>query len=149
MNPAVSNRRQDRSWNDGATCLDPAVCIPGDGLPQGDPTDPAPNGELLSPNVNLAFGEPLITLVYDPEWAFGWGSRRSNWEYAASLQHELAAGLSLDVGYFRRNQVNHSVRDDRAVGLDDFDIASVTVPVDPRLPGGGGGGTRFNCAPPG
>ena len=149
VNPAVSNRRQDRSWNDGATCLDPAVCIPGDGLPQGDPTDPAPNGELLSPNVNLAFGEPLITLVYDPEWAFGWGRRRSNWEYAASLQHELAAGLSLDVGYFRRHQVNHSVRDDRAVGLDDFDIASVTVPVDPRLPGGGGGTLHFYDLKPG
>ena len=151
LNPALSNRHQVRSWNDGLTgCRDNGVaCIPGDGLPQGDPTNPEPNGELLSPNTNLSFGAPTITRFYDPEWAFGWGNRQSNWELAASIQQELRAGVSLDVGYFRRNQVNLSALDNRAVGPDDYVTATVNLPQDDRLPGGGGGTLSFYDLLPG
>ena len=128
LNPGLNNRRQQRLWSD----------LNGDGFPQGDPLNPAPNGELLTANPNPAFGQPIITTFYDSDWAFGWGNRFANWELSASVQQELTPGVSLDVGYFRRNYVNFSVEDNRAVAAGDYDEFSVTVPSDPRLPDGGG-----------
>ena len=143
VNPAGSNRTSNRTWLDGSVCLDPAVCIPGDGLVQGDPRNPAPNGELIGPNTNLAWGLPRITTFHDPAWAFGWGNRESNWEYSGSIQQELLSGVSLDVAYFRRVWSSRSVVDDRALGTGDFEVGTVTVPSDQRLPGGGGGTLSF------
>ena len=144
VNPALSNRRMQRTWNDGLTgCIGTVACIAGDGLVQGDPLNPEPNGEILSPNVTPSFGVPGITTFYDDNWAFGWGNRFSNWEMSASVQQELLPGVSLDVGYFRRTWINHSVLDNRAVGPDDFVTGTVTVPEDPRLPGGGGNTLGF------
>ena len=119
VNPAASNRTSNRTWLDGAICLDPSVCIPGDGLVQGDPTNFAPNGELISPNTNLAWGLPAITEFHDPNWAFGWGNRESNWEISGSVQQELMPGMSLDVAYFRRQWINRSAVNNRAVGPED------------------------------
>ena len=132
VNPAIVNREMRRTWND-RTCIS-GTCIPGDGIPQGDPLNPLPNGELLSPNTNLAFGVPAITVFYDPAWAFGWGKRESNWEYTGTIQQELRPGLSANVGYFYRRHVNLDAVDDRAIGSADFDRYQVTVPDDPRLP---------------
>jgi hypothetical protein len=128
LNPAGNNALERRSWVD----------LNGDGFPQGDPLNPAPNGELSSPRSNPAFGQPVITTFYDKAWAFGWGNRFSNWEISGSVQRELMPNLSLDVGYFRRDFVNFAVKDDRAVGSGDFDQYTISVPTDPRLPGGGG-----------
>ena len=138
VNPILNNRIQRRLWFDGATCLDPAVCIPGDGIPQGDPLNPGPNGELLSPTNNPAFGKSTITTFFDQDWAFGWGNRHANWEFSGGLQHELTPGMSLDVSYFRRAYVNFSAQDNRAVAAGDFDSYTVSAPMDPRLPDGGG-----------
>lgn len=139
LNPGLNNRSQSRSWLDGAVCLDPAVCIPGDGRVQGDPLNPAPNGELLSSNTNPAFGQPIVNTFFDQDWAFGWGNRQANWELTASVQQELMPGLSLDVAFFRRSWHNFFVNVDRAVGPEDFDTFELQVPVNPDLPGGGGG----------
>ena len=149
VNPAGSNRTSERTWLDGRVCLDPAVCVPGDGLVQGDPTNPAPNGELIGPNTNLAWGLPRITTFHDPNWAFGWGSRESNWELSGGIQQELVSGMSLDVAYFRRIWVARSVVDDRALGSGDFEIGTVNVPSDSRLPAGGGGTLSFYDQRPG
>ena len=163
INPATSNLEMIRSWFDGATghpflgipfgafpsCIGPVACIPGDGVVQGDPLNPLPNGEIVSPNVTPAFGIPAITTFFDPDWAFGWGNRTSNWELSGSVQQELFSGVSLDVGYFRRSWINHSVVDDRAVSAADFELATVSVPTDPRLPGGGGGTLSFYDLSPG
>ena len=138
VNPAGNNRRQTRVWLDGAICLDPAVCIPGDGLPQGDPLNPLPNGELITPTDNLAFGTPIVNHFFDPNWAMSWGQKHSNWEYSGSIQHELTEGVSMDFGYFRRVYINFDEWDNRAWGPDDFDTYTVTVAQDPRLPDGGG-----------
>ena len=149
VNPAGSNRTMNRTWLDGSVCLDPAVCIPGDGLVQGDPRNPAPNGELISPNTNLAFGLPRITTFHDPGWAFGWGNRESNWEFSGSVQQELMPGVSLDVAYFRRAWVSRSVVDNQAISPEDFAIGTVAVPSDQRLPNGGGGTLSFYDLLPG
>ena len=149
VNPATVNRAQQRSWNDGLTgCRGNGVeCIPGDNIPQGDPLNPMPNGELLTPNRNLSWGQPAITRFYDPEWAFGWGQRAANWEYTGGVQHELAPGVSLDVGYFHREWINFSVVDDRALDASAFDRFQVQVPDDPRLPTAGQMITLFDQNP--
>ena len=163
VNPAGSNLRMDRSWFDGATghpflgipfgafpsCIGPVACIPGDGVVQGDPLNSLPNGEIVGPNPTPAFGLPAITTFFDPDWAFGWGNRQSNWELSGSIQQELVSGMSIDVGYFRRVWINRAVVDDRAVGTDDFEVATVLIPTDSRLPGGGGGTLSFYDLRPG
>ena len=157
VNPAANNRRQTRLWFDGAgghpgffppgglpACIpsaaDPtaSTCIAGDGIPQGDPLDPNPNGELLAPTDNLAFGTPIVTEFFDPNWAMGWGQKHANWEFSGSIQHELTDGVSVDVGYFRRTYVNFDEWDNRSWGPGDFETYTITVAGDPRLPGGGG-----------
>ena len=163
VNPAGNNLRMDRSWFDGATghpflgipfgafpsCIGPVACIPGDGEVQGDPLNPLPNGEIVGPNPTPAFGIPAITTFFDPDWAFGWGNRESNWEFSGSIQQELVAGMSIDVGYFRRVWINRAVVDDQAVGTGDFEVATVGIPTDSRLPGGGGGTLSFYDLRPG
>ena len=61
LNPVANNRTHTWLWGDGApghlfipglalpSCFGGVECIPGDGLPQGDPTLPYPNGELITP----------------------------------------------------------------------------------------------------
>ena len=137
LNPALGNRAQVRSWNDGITGCVSGTCIVGDGLPQGDPNDPMPNGELLSANTNLAFGQPVQTRFFDQDWASGWGKRAANWEWSGSIQQELRPGVSLNAGFFQRNNVNFTVLDNRAVNPDDFEIGTVIVPLDSRLPSAG------------
>jgi len=144
LNPASATalRTQSRLWLDGApghpfaglppvfpTCIGPVACIAGDGLVQGDPTNPNPNGEILSPNANLAFGSAQETQFLDSNWASGWGNRFSNWEITAGVQQELAPNVSLDVTFFRRDFVNFFATDNRAVaGVGtDFDLAMVDM----------------------
>jgi hypothetical protein len=128
LNPGLNNTLQARAWSD----------FNGDGYPQGDPLNPAPNGELTSANTNLAFGQPIVTTFFDEDWRYGWGKRRSNWELSGSVQHQLVTGMSVDFSYFRRTYVNFSEVDNRAVSPGDFDQFSLTVPNDPRLAGRGG-----------
>ncbi|MCY4599826.1 MAG: carboxypeptidase regulatory-like domain-containing protein [Acidobacteria bacterium] len=143
LNPgsAIPLRNQLRLWIDGApahfavpgpptgfpSCIGPVACVAGDGLVQGDPLNPAPNGELLSPNANLAFGSLQQINFLDPEWSHGWGNRLSNWEITAGVQQELAGGVSLDVTYFRRNFVNFALQDDRMLAASDYDLAAVDL----------------------
>ena len=133
LNPGLNNTLQTRAWTDFDT----------DGFPDGDPLNPAPNGELTSANTNLAFGRPIVTTFFDDDWRYGWGKRRSNWEFSGSVQHQLGAGVSVDVAYFRRMYANFSEIDNRAVGRDDFDTFSLTVPSDPRLGSSAGRVLRF------
>ena len=128
LNPANNNAVQRRFWID----------LNGDRFPQGDPLNPAPNGELFSPNPNPAFGTPIVTTFFDPDWAFGWGQRFSNWEFSGSVQQEVMDNISVNVGYFRRAFVNFSAQDNLAVEGDEFTSFTLLVEEDPRLPGGGG-----------
>src|SRR5207253_128960 len=50
-----------------------------DFVPDGDPSNPLPNGEIgVSPNLN--FGKPVFSTHFDPAWTGGWGVRGYNWE---------------------------------------------------------------------
>ena len=58
-------------------------------MAQGDPRILTPNGELISPSGNPAFGTPIITSFFDPDWAFGWGKRFANWEFSGGVQTQV------------------------------------------------------------
>ena len=64
--------------------------------------------------------------------------RPSDWQIGVSVQQELVTGVSVEVGYFRRWLQNFTVVDNLAVTAGDFDPFSITAPLDPRLPDGGG-----------
>ena len=156
VNPALQNDGSLRGWLDGdrigRICFSPDGvldigyllggptsfgCIPGDDIPQGDPTNVSPNGELVTRG-DVNFGTAVLDTTFDPDWAFGWGNRFANWEFSGGIQHELADGLSVNVSYFRRIFTNFRSTNNRLQNPEDFDPYCVTVRVDPRLPGGGG-----------
>ena len=98
-------------------------------IPQGDPLNPLPNGEF-SGTIDPNFGKSIITTRYDPDVSQGWGKRPYNWEYSASVQHELLPRVSLEVGYFRRTFGNQTVTDNLDVTPADFDQFCITAPTD-------------------
>ena len=78
------------------------------------------------------------TDFFDPDVLRGWGKRQYNYEISAGVQHELVPRVSVDIGWFRRIWGNFQVTDNQAVTAADYDFFSMRVPVDPRLPDGGG-----------
>ncbi len=90
---------------------------------------------------NRAFGLGVNPTNYDPDVVDGWQKRGNNWETSATIQHELRPGLSVTAAYFHRSYFNNLATVNT---LADPSVASnytsycITVPVDPRLPGGGG-----------
>jgi hypothetical protein len=86
----------------------------------------------------LAFGRSNPTLFYDPKIMQGWGVRPADWQIGATVQHEVLPRVSMEVGYVRRWLQNFTVTDNRAQAPSDFGSYSVTAPLDPRLPDGGG-----------
>jgi len=128
LNPVLSNNTNARVW------LDPN----GDRIIQGDPFNPAANGELFA-SQNLNFGRPgALSIRYDPEWAKGFGLRTHNWEFSAGVQHEVMPRVSANVSYFRRIYGDFQATDNRLIGTSDHDPFCVTAPTDARLPDGGG-----------
>src|SRR5687767_6140089 len=94
-------------------------------------------GDLCGTVSDTNFGRPTLSLNYNPDVLDGWGSRPYQWEFSASVQHELRRGLSMDFGYFRRWFGNFGVTDNLNLSPADYGTFSVTAPVDPRLPDGG------------
>ena len=94
--------------------------------PNGDPTNPAANGDLGPGPAN--FGQSFISTTYDPNLSQGWGKRPYNWEYSVALQHELAPHVSLEAGYFRRTFYNQTVTDNLQTPPSDFDKFCITLP---------------------
>ena len=128
VNPAVSSGGTlTRAWNDAN----------GNFIPDGDPLNPAANGELgASPN-NL-FGTLRPTIRYDSDFANGFRVRPNMWETTAGVEHQIGSGLSANVTYFRRAWGRFGVTENQAVSPSDFSPYCITTPADARLPGGGG-----------
>lgn len=128
VHPVIASTNQlARGWIDGN----------GDFAVQGDPFNPAANGEL-GPSPNNNFGKPTLTYHFNQDWATGYGTRAYNWETSLSLQHEILPRVSVNVAYFRRIYGNFTVTDNLLVGPKDYDTYCITGPTDSRLPNGGG-----------
>jgi hypothetical protein len=89
---------------------------------------------------NANFGKGVVTTVQDPATLVGWGVRPYNWEYAASVQHELMPRVSLNGGYYRRWYGNQTTLQNRALSVDGSSFDGpfcINTPTDARVPGSG------------
>jgi hypothetical protein len=129
INPvSTTSNTATRAWSD----------LNGDGIPQGDPLNPQPNNELIGPLTNPNFGQVVVTTRYDDDTLKGWSKRSYNWEITAGVQHELRPQIALNATYIRRWFGNFTTTDNLLRTPSDYDPYCVPVPLDPRLPGGGG-----------
>ena len=142
MNPAGATRFQrttPRTWNDRG-----GLGINGDNIPQCDMMNPAANGEC-GPWQQLAFGQALSAAPINPAILEGWGVRPSDWQFGASVQHEVLPRTSMEVGYYRRWFQGFLVTDNLASTPADYQQYTFTAPSHASLPGGGGYSvTSFN-----
>jgi hypothetical protein len=134
LNPLIRlNLQTTRTWNDRG-----GLGINGDYVPQCDLLNPAANGEC-GPMDNQNFGKEFFTRTFDPAFINGYGKRPFNWDTGVSVQQEVAPRTSVTVGYYRKWFGNFYTLDNTAVASSEFTRFSVPIPLDPRLPGGGGG----------
>jgi hypothetical protein len=136
-----------RTWNDTTTfpAGDPRN---GNYIPDCDLINPAANGECGRMD-NQNFGKDVFTKSFDPDLIHGWGKRTYNWEMGVSLQQELLPRVGVTVGYFRRWYGNFYTANNRLTTTADYTPFSIPIPLDPRLPGGGGGTVNglYNLVP--
>ena len=135
FNPGVS-----RSWADTNHNFTPD-CDLTNPLAQG----PATTGSTDSCGAinNLQFGSnQLVGAQFDPDFLHGWGVRPSDWSFGVSAQQQIVPRASVEVGYYRRSftmfTTGGSVTHNLLVSPSDLGSFNLTVPRDPRLPGGGG-----------
>jgi hypothetical protein len=117
----------NRSWTDANRNF----------VPECDLSNPLANGEC-GPMANRDFGGVRSRVTYDSELLNGWGKRNYNWEFSGGVQQELIPRVSVDISYIRRWYGNFDVTDNLATNAADFDPFSITAPLNPQLPGGGG-----------
>ena len=115
INTTVNNA--NRNWTDSN----------GDKIPQDSELGP----------LGSTFGQRIVSTTYDPDVITGWGKRRNNWEYSASVTHELMSRVAAEVSYYHRTQGNFRATDNRDVTSADYTEFCVTVPTDSRLPTSG------------
>jgi hypothetical protein len=129
LNPLIRTAlNTTRTWTDAN----------GNFVPECDLRATTANGECGAMD-NQNFGKEIFTKSFDPELIHGWGKRTYNWEMGVSVQHEVLPRLGLTVGYFRRWFGNFYTANNRLTTTSDYTPFSIPIPVDPRLPGGGGG----------
>jgi hypothetical protein len=98
----------------------------------------ATGGDLCGVLSNTNFGRPVLTNNFDPRVLAGWGVRPSDWNFAASIEHTLLPRATVSVSYHRRYFSGFTVVDNLALQPADLTPFSLTAPLDPRLPDGGG-----------
>ncbi|MEK9725376.1 MAG: carboxypeptidase-like regulatory domain-containing protein, partial [Rhodospirillaceae bacterium] len=108
-----------------------------DFFPDCDLLNRAANGECGAWS-NNNFGSLNAEENFSANLLGGFGNREANWEYSGGIQQERARGVSIDLGYFKRDWQNLQVVDNRALDADDFTTFELVVPTDARLPNGGG-----------
>jgi hypothetical protein len=87
---------------------------------------------------DLTFGRSNPVVFFDPKVMKGWGVRPADWQFNATVQHEILPRVSVEAGYSRRWLQNFTVTDNLAQNVSDFGTFSVVAPLDARLPNGGG-----------
>jgi hypothetical protein len=95
-------------------------------------------GDFCGSLSNLNFGQPVLSDNYDPDLLTGWGVRASDWSVGVSVQQQIHTRMSVEIAYHRRWFNGFTLNDNLLTTSSDYGSYSVTAPVDPRLPGGGG-----------
>jgi len=108
-------------------------------LNPGAQTLTASGGDVCGANTNANFGTEVFESTLDPALLSGWGVRTGDWQWGASVQQEVLPRVAVELGYQRRWLVNFTATDNRSRAPEDHTIFGVSIPSDPRLPGGGGG----------
>ena len=138
----------------------PTFRLPGTGLPRTATrtwidanNNFQPDCDLLSPAAqdlrasgrdlcgalsNARFGQPVFTNTYDEQLLHGWGVRASDWGIGVSVQQEIVPRVSAEIAYHRRWFRGFTVTDNLFTQPSDYTEYSITAPLDPRLPDGGG-----------
>ena len=124
----------NRAWTDGNRNFRPDCNL----LNFAAQDNLASGGDLCGQLNNPLFGSAARSASFDDILRRGYGNRETNWEFSGGVQHEILPRVSLDVGYFRRIWKNFRVTDDLSVAASDYDVFSMIIPADPRLPDGGG-----------
>ena len=129
-NPAATfQQTANRTWNDANRNF----------IPECDLNIAAANGECAALDNNNFFGlrdsgsVRSTATVVSPELLSGWNVRPFDWQFSASVQQQVLSRVSVEFGYSRRSWGNFTFQDNRAVGPEDFDAYTFTVPNDSRL----------------
>ena len=101
---------------------------------------PATTGSIDACGVgNANFGTLVASSTLDPALISGWGVRTGDWQWGASVQHEVMPRVSAELSYQRRWLINFTATDNRNVSASDYSAFALNVPTDPRLPNSGDG----------
>ena len=85
------------------------------------------------------FGQTGAATIVNPAVLHGWGVRPGDYQWSATAQHEILPRISADVSYIRRTFFGFLVTDDLNRNANTaYETYTLTAPVDPRLPNGGG-----------
>jgi hypothetical protein len=87
-------------------------------------------------NLNFGNANPGSTTI-NPDILGGWGVRPYDWQFGASVQHELVPRVSVEAAYNRRWWGNFFVTDNTLTTAADYDTYSLVIPEHENLPGGG------------
>ncbi|MEP7310700.1 MAG: carboxypeptidase regulatory-like domain-containing protein [Acidobacteriota bacterium] len=148
---AFANPSVTRTWSDAN----------GNFVPDCNLTNPLPQSPSTTGSIdtcgqisNLLFGSnQFVGANFDPGVVSGWGVRPSDWSFGVSAQQQLFPKASVEIGYYRRTftqfTTGGTVNDNLNVAPGDLTPYYLTVPTDPRLPGGGGSqvGPLYNLTP--
>jgi hypothetical protein len=105
-------------------------------LPDCDLTNPLLNGECGA--LSQPLGALDIVTRFDPNILSGWGVRPNDTELNFGVAHSISRALAIDVQYTDHWFGNFFATQDRANPASAYDEFCITVPLDDRLPGGGG-----------
>jgi hypothetical protein len=134
-NPAVTIQSSvtNRGWIDnGNKIVDCDLNNPAANTRNGD-TCAAVTGNSIN------FGKANTTTIVDPKMLSGWGVRPGDTQATILLQQEIIPRLSGEFSYTHRSFHGFFVTDDlNRNAATAYETYTLTAPVDPRLPGGGG-----------
>jgi len=146
-NPALDNRTGRRPPNFQTAASRTFLDLNGNHVPDCNMLQQEPNGECLTPLGN--FANPLALTVVNPDVLHGWGVRPRDWQVGVSVQHEILPRTSVEVGYARRWFKNFFVTDNINLNASDFELTTLTAPVNEKLPDGGGFPVSYYFPKPG
>jgi len=85
------------------------------------------------------FGKVGAATIVNPDVLHGWGKRPGDYQWAATVQHEIIPRVTAEVSYTRRNFFGFFVTDDLNRNVNTaYEAYTLAAPQDPRLPNGGG-----------